>query len=46
MTSDLSSTSAIAVVSALAVTGELEGVSERVPLAWPLLSLNTEISVS
>ena len=46
MTSDLSSTSAIAVVSALAVTGELVRVSARVPSAWPLLSINTEMSAS
>jgi hypothetical protein len=45
MFSDLSSTLAIAAVSALAVIGELEGVSARVPL-WPLLSVNTDISVS
>jgi hypothetical protein len=46
MFSDLSSTLAIAAVSALAVIGELVGVGTRVPLMWPLLALNTEISVS
>ena len=46
MTSDPSSTSAIAAVSALAVPGELVRVSARVPSAWPLLSINTEMSVS
>ena len=46
MTSDLWSASAMAAVSALAVTGELVRVSARVPSACPLLSINTEMSVS
>jgi hypothetical protein len=46
MISDLSSTSALAVVLALAVTGELVRVHARVPSACPLLSINTEMSVS
>jgi hypothetical protein len=46
MTSDPSSTSAIAAVLALAVPGELVRVSARVPSAWPLLSISTEMSAS
>jgi hypothetical protein len=46
MTSDLWSASAMAAVSELAVTGELVRVSARVPSACPLLSINTEMSVS
>jgi hypothetical protein len=46
MTSDLWSASAMAAISALAVTGELVRVSARVPSACPLLSINTEMSVS